>query len=256
MTARFMRAEFFQFRPTHKLWMYGNHKPVIRGTDNGIWRRIRAIPFTVTIPDDEVDPALPAKLRAELPGILAWAVAGCQAWQTQGLGTAAAVSEATASYRAEMDVLGGFLDARCVIAPHAKAGATALYRAYKAWAEEAGEFVMSQRRFGGQLTERGFGQTKDSAGLIHRSGIGLLAEGHPPDDPRTNGGSRTNTYISATTPLSHGGYIHVPPASSVPPEIVRSSSEPASDEPLDTDDPSPALALAERLRQRRDDSNG
>lgn len=258
LTARFMRAEFFSFRPTHKLWMYGNHKPVIRGTDNGIWRRIRAIPFTVTIPDAEVDLDLPARLRAEMPGILAWAVAGCRAWQKLGLGSSSAVDEATRTYRAEMDVLGAFLDARCTIHPLARVGATALYRAYKEWAEESGEFVMSQRRFGGQVTERGFGQVKDSMGIIHRTGIGLLSSrppppGPPPEDPQSDGrrmyggteddgGLSIYTHMRDPTPLSCSLLDH-PPSSSVPPE--------SSVEREQASTPT-AQAVAERLRARKE----
>ncbi|MBP7571598.1 MAG: hypothetical protein KBA95_16180 [Acidobacteria bacterium] len=261
MTARFMRAEFFQFKPTHKLWMYGNHKPVIRGTDNGIWRRMRAIPFTVTIPDAEVDPDLPARLRAELPGILAWAVAGCLEWQAQGLGGAAAVDAATAAYRAEMDVLGSFLDARCVVDPAARVRAALLYQAYKDWAEEAGEFVMSLRRFGGQLTERGFGQHKDRNGNIQRTGIGLLTDRPPhpitPPPPEDGGTTEERTMTDSDPPSSHakGSHvrnIHVPPSSSVPPSIVNHEESEAEGVPPVTT----AAALAARLHARRNGSGG
>ncbi len=79
--ARFMRADFFEFSPTHKVFLAANHKPEVRGTDTGIWRRIKTVPFDVTIPKGERDPALLAKLRDELPGILRWAVEGCLLWQ-------------------------------------------------------------------------------------------------------------------------------------------------------------------------------
>lgn len=262
LTARFMRAEFFTFRPTHKLWMYGNHKPVIRGTDNGIWRRIRAIPFTVTIPDDEVDPELLSKLRAELPGILAWAVRGCLAWQAEGLGAAEAVDAATAAYRAEMDILGAFLDARCVIAPHARVKASVLYQAYREWAEGAGEFVMSLRRFGGQLTERGFGQHKDRDGNIQRTGIGLLASQPPPPGPgmteeRTEERTMTEEHVSIHNMgvPPYRGDIHEPPSSSVPPSNIRHPQNADDDQSQPTDDLSPAQALAERLRRRAGGGN-
>lgn len=88
VSARKLYSEFFQFRPEFKLWLAANHKPVIRGTDQAIWRRIRLIPFTVTIPEQEQDPDLVRKLTAELPGILRWAVDGCLAWQRSRLGAA------------------------------------------------------------------------------------------------------------------------------------------------------------------------
>lgn len=128
LIARFMRAEFFEFRPVFKLWLYGNHKPQIRGTDNGIWRRIRLIPFTATIPEAERDPALAEKLRVELAGILAWAVRGCLAWQAEGLTAPVAVKAATDTYRAEMDAIGAFLLDSCTIAPRLSASAGDLYK--------------------------------------------------------------------------------------------------------------------------------
>jgi putative DNA primase/helicase len=86
MTARFLYGEFFEFLPEFKILLAVNHKPLIRNTDHAIWRRIRLVPFTVTIPEAERDKDLPDKLRRELPGILAWAVQGCLDWQREGLG--------------------------------------------------------------------------------------------------------------------------------------------------------------------------
>jgi len=84
--ARFMRQDFFDFTPSHKLFMAVNHRPEIQGTDKGIWRRIRLIPFEVEIPEKQQDPKLLDKLIEEAPGILAWAVRGCLQWQQSGLG--------------------------------------------------------------------------------------------------------------------------------------------------------------------------
>ncbi|HYU47276.1 MAG TPA: phage/plasmid primase, P4 family, partial [Terriglobales bacterium] len=109
MTARFLFAEFFDFHAEFKLWIACNHLPTIRGTDHAIWRRIRLIPFTVTIPDEQQDKKLPGKLQAELPGILRWAIQGCLAWQEQELSTPSEVIAATKDYRALMDVIGGVL---------------------------------------------------------------------------------------------------------------------------------------------------
>ncbi len=175
MKARFMRQDFFEFDATHKLWLATNHKPQVRGTDYAIWRRIRLIPFEVTIPEDERDPKLAAKLIAEeLPGILAWAVQGCLAWQKNGLKPPEKVQAATKAYREEMDVLAGFLDECCVIHTNANARASALYTAYKKWCETAGEYCVRQTIFGGQLTERGFERYTNN-GVWYR-GIGLVAD--------------------------------------------------------------------------------
>lgn len=172
IVARFMREEFFEFLPTHKLWLYGNHKPEIRGTDDGIWRRIRLIPFTVTIPQEERDPQLVKKLRAELPGILAWAVQGCLKWQDKGLQVPEAVEKATDSYRAEMDVISEFLGDRCVLYAHAKIKAGELYDVYCKWCEDNSERALSRRAFGQRLRERGFTSDKLSTHVFW-FGIGL-----------------------------------------------------------------------------------
>lgn len=105
VAARYLYAETFEFAPQFKLWLGANHRPIIRGTDYAIWRRIRLIPFTVQIPDDQQDKGLKAALRAELPGVLAWAVAGCLLWQQYGLGAPLEVTHATDQYRRESDTL-------------------------------------------------------------------------------------------------------------------------------------------------------
>src|SRR5260370_677034 len=99
MSARFLHQEFFDFKPTFKLWMYGNHKPDIRGVDEGIWRRMRLVPFNIHLPPDERDPYMPLKLENELSGILNWSLEGVLDWRNEGLGEPRAVHEATAEYR-------------------------------------------------------------------------------------------------------------------------------------------------------------
>jgi len=165
MVARFMRAEWFEFEMNAKVVLATNHRPEIRGTDEAIWRRIRLVPFSVTIPAEERDHELPGKLRAELPGILNWAIEGCLAWQRDGLGTAAAVDTATAQYRREMDLLGEFLEDRCVIDENAEALAGPLYNCFTAWAEQSGQKErLSQQAFGRRLGERGFTQARRNTG--------------------------------------------------------------------------------------------
>ena len=106
-----MKKEWFRFKPTHKTFIYGNHRPVITGTDDGIWRRLRLIDFGPRIPDDEREKNLERILKGEGAGILAWAVEGCQAWLAGGLREPQSVIDATAEYRAEMDTISGFIDA-------------------------------------------------------------------------------------------------------------------------------------------------
>lgn len=172
VTARFLHKEFFSFKPEFKLWIRGNHKPNIRGTDDGIWRRIHLIPFAVQIPPGERDGKLPEKLRAELPGILRWAVDGAMQWQRDGLRVPGKVQEATREYRTEMDRLADFIVERCTTGPTFSAFAGNLYKAYTTWCAESGEHPMSQMAFGMALGERGFSK-KVVTGRKKYSGIGL-----------------------------------------------------------------------------------
>lgn len=171
ITARFLHQEFFEFTPTFKLWMYGNHLPVIKGTDEGIWRRIRIIPFNVTIPKEEVDPDLALKLVDELPGILNWAIVGCEAWLKTGLGEPVIVHEATADFRSEMDVLGEFIKEMCEVGKDKTISARKLYEQYSIWCSDFGERPMSQRQLGLRLKERGFHNRRSTGGARHWDGL-------------------------------------------------------------------------------------
>jgi putative DNA primase/helicase len=168
LKARRMREDFWEFPKTFKIFMPVNHKPTIEGTDHGIWRRIKLIPFGVTIPKSEQDPRLPEKLRQELPGILAWLVRGCLEWQREGLGEPEEVTQATNAYKEEMDTLAAFLSERCVIEAGASEGATDLFDAYKDWCQSSNETAGTQKVFGGKLGERGFGKTRTKAGVVYR----------------------------------------------------------------------------------------
>lgn len=173
ISARFLYGEIFQFRPAFKLWLYGNHKPAISGTDDGIWRRVQLIPFDVQIPEAERDGGLPARLRAELPGVLAWAVRGGHDYAAGGLRPPSRVAGATADYRVESDVFGQFLSERCRVEPAAAAEAGRLYAAYSEWATGNGLRVVSKVRFGKWLGERGFARERLNKGHINYLGIAL-----------------------------------------------------------------------------------
>jgi putative DNA primase/helicase len=153
--ARRMRQDFWQFDPTHKVFMAVNHKPEVRGTDTAIWRRIRLIPFTETIPPAEQDKKLPEKLRAELSGILAWAVEGCLEWRREGLQAPDEVRKATGQYRSEMDVIGAFLQDECEIGLDYREPFTIVYKRYEEWCEDGGERAETRRKFNARLKERG-----------------------------------------------------------------------------------------------------
>ncbi len=171
--ARQLYKDWFEFDPTHKFVVATNHRPEITGTDQGIWRRIRLIPFDVTIPADQQDRQLAAKLADESAGILAWAVQGCREWHERGLGEPAAVVAATADYRSDMDTLGEFLSDHCILAAGVNARAADLFERYTGWANETGETPMSQRKFGFKM--RDLGLTKERRNGIWWAGIGLKA---------------------------------------------------------------------------------
>jgi len=187
VTARFLYSEEFEFRPQLKLWLAANHKPTVRGDDPAIWRRLRLLPFTVTIPDEEKDPQLPAALLEELPGILAWAVDGCLSWQKDGLGLPAAVRDATAQYRSEMDTLAAFVHQRCIVAPESEVKSTELFEAYVVWCQAQNEIAETQRAFNERLAAHDPGRVRKtkSSGLMLWRGIELRTDDPVAAEPDT-----------------------------------------------------------------------
>jgi putative DNA primase/helicase len=172
ITARYLHREFFEFTPVFKLWLYGNHKPAIRGTDEGIWRRIKLIPFEVTIPEAEWDRKLPEKLRGELAGILAWAVKGCLAWQKEGLQPPKKVKDATQAFRQQEDVLGKFIDECCIKGEIASVTAGDLLKTYRLF---TGNNDMAPQTFSKIMQESGYVTNgKDNHGRALYKGLGLL----------------------------------------------------------------------------------
>lgn len=161
ISARYLFSNPFTFIPTHKLWIFGNYKPQITGTDEGIWRRLRVIPFNVTIPEERRKP-MSEVLQAfdtEMPGILAWAVAGSQLWLSQGLKPPEAVKQATLDYQNEQDLVQQFLEERCEMHSTFSVEKDVLYRAWSEWCEAAGEKEAQRRSkkwFTRQMTNRGF----------------------------------------------------------------------------------------------------
>lgn len=161
VTARYLYGREFEFKPEFKLIMATNHKPRIRGTDTGIWRRIRLVPFTQRIPEERQDLQLPDKLRAELPGILNWALDGLRQWmqassggKRRGLPHCKAVDSATAEYRGEQDRLKQFLEDCTEPAPGYTVQAGILYQTYRAWCEENGErFPLTGTKFGREVSK-------------------------------------------------------------------------------------------------------
>jgi putative DNA primase/helicase len=173
--ARFLYSEGFEFTPQMKLWLGTNHKPTIRGQDEGVWRRIRLIPFTVSIPLEQQDHNLRDKLKQEASGILNWALEGLVQWHAKGLEEPAVVKDATNDYRTDQDVLAHFIATRCIEGDDLESPARDLYQAYKKWAEETNEYVMNERGFSNALSERGFRKVRLCEGNMWK-GIGLASD--------------------------------------------------------------------------------
>jgi len=156
VTARFMRQDYFEYLPSFKLFVAGNHKPGLRSVDEAIRRRLHLVHFAVTIPAERRDQKLAEKLKTEWPGILRWAVAGCLEWQRGGLQMPAAVREATDAYLEGEDAVSAWLDERCERDKSAWESSAALFASWSQWAVDAGEPPGSAKGFGQKLETRGF----------------------------------------------------------------------------------------------------
>jgi putative DNA primase/helicase len=172
MTARFLYGEYFDFTPTFKLFMATNHKPVIKGTDHGIWRRIKLIPFTTRIEEENQDKHLEQKLMQEGAGILNWLIEGARRWCAEGLKTPNVIVNATSEYRSEMDVIGNFIKECCVQTEGISIRSRELFKSYQNWCDENNEHAVSERFFGLRLKELGLGQKRLGDGRYWQ-GIGL-----------------------------------------------------------------------------------
>lgn len=155
ISARFLHKEYFEFKPTHCIWMRGNHKPLIRDESEGAWRRIRLIPFELDLAPEDVDAHLEEKLWAEREGILAWAVRGCLRWQKEGLNPSPRIKSASATYRKDCDLFGEFLEDNCILDRSAKIIQQALWLDYQEWCSESGVRPGSKKAFTRRLEERG-----------------------------------------------------------------------------------------------------
>jgi putative DNA primase/helicase len=181
-----MREDMWEFEPTHIVIVAANHKPEVRGTDVGIWRRIKVVPWTVRIPEAERNPHLPR----ELEGILAWAVRGAVAWHKSGLQEPEVVRTQTSEYQREMDVLASFIFERCIEGPGVTSVSSQPFKAWEMWCEENGEKAGTQKKFSGNLTARGYKKEPGTAGAYKGKmvwhGIGVRGDDGGdgrPDDP-------------------------------------------------------------------------
>jgi putative DNA primase/helicase len=173
--ARRMRMDFIEFTPSHLACLITNHLPTVSGDDPAIWRRIRVVPWTVIIPDEEQDVELDDRLQVEADAVLAWAVAGWREYQNKGLAEPDAVLAATDEYQADNDAVGRFIKDSCVTGPAVKATIDRLYEAWQAWRARDGGPEMTSRAFGKALDAKGHPMAKRTAEGRWRTGIAVKA---------------------------------------------------------------------------------
>jgi putative DNA primase/helicase len=180
VTARHLYGHWFEYRPCFKVVLSVNHRPVVRGGDWGIWRRILLVPFSVVIPPEEQDKRLPEKLRAEASGILTWIVQGASRWFEDGLRIPEAITTASAQYRAEQDPVGRWIEERCEQGEGLWTPNEALHGSYTAWAGENDAPTLERAELGRRLEQKGFPGEKQRHGGPQqrgRRGIALRRQG-------------------------------------------------------------------------------
>ena len=164
VSARPLYGEWVDFQPVGKILLTTNNRPEIRGSDDGIWRRIREVPFNRQFTEAEQDKELMATLTEELPGILNWAIEGCLRWQSDGLTPPASVTASVSEYRSEMDTVVSFIADECIVAAHERMPVASLYEQYVSWCKSSGKHPRSKVQFGKALTNQGYEQVRDSTG--------------------------------------------------------------------------------------------
>src|ERR1700730_77012 len=177
ITARFMRGDFFDFTPSFKLFIVGNHKPRLSTVDEAIRRRMLIVPFTVEIPPQERDPSLPEKLKTEWPAILRWCIDGCLEWRRLGLAAPPIVRHVTDEYFEEQDIIGEWLE-DCVnlkAGPQAFTLSLVLFTSWEAWCEGKNTKPGSEKAFVEALKDRGFKKVRKAYG---RGFEGIVLNGH------------------------------------------------------------------------------
>ena len=164
VTGRPLYGLWVEFVPVGKIVLTTNNRPEIRGSDDGIWRRIREVPFNRQFKEAEQDRELMSALRQELPGILNWAIEGCLLWQTEGLNAPASVAASITAYRSEMDTVAGFIEDECHQDPSQRSSVANLYDQYASWCKAQDKHPRTKVQFGTALKSQGYAQVRDSTG--------------------------------------------------------------------------------------------
>jgi len=179
--ARHLYHAEFDFKPTHKLWLRTNYEPQFDGSDTGMQRRVRKLPFKSRVQIE--DPNLPEKLRGEAAGILNWGIHGLMSYQEHGLIEPAIVRSETAEYIKSLDVLSQFIEEKCEIGPLIQSSGE-LYNRYRAWVDDRGQKAVGQPRFKSDLQAKGFKWDKDRYG--NKQWYGLRLRGAQADEGGKN----------------------------------------------------------------------
>lgn len=166
ITARFLYGKEFEFYPNFKIWLATNHKPIIRGNDSGIWRRIISIPFNYKVPKEKRNKSLIYDLEQEIPQILAWAIQGCLMWQKEGLDLPQVIQESNKQYQNEMDIITTFLEDHAEESVGEFANANELYEEYIKWAKASNEYMMSSTIFGKEMSKR-YEKVRKAYGFVY-----------------------------------------------------------------------------------------
>jgi putative DNA primase/helicase len=179
-----MRGDFFDFKPTHKFMIAGNHKPSFRSVDEAIRRRFLLVPFTVHIPEAERDPTLADKLKPEWPAILRWMIDGCLEWRRDGLIVPDVARTATDDYLADQDTIGQWVDERFRPDPLAFVTTRTLFHSWKQWCDDRNLSAGTEIAFSDSLKDRGYAHKRTESGRGFK-GISVKAnEDNEPWEPR------------------------------------------------------------------------
>jgi putative DNA primase/helicase len=172
ISARFLHQEFFEFIPSFTPWLRTNHKPIITGLDDGIWRRLVLLPFNRKFTDDEKDPALEQKLLDEQDAILMWMVEGAKLYLQDGIKLSPRMRSELGIYRSESDLLGEFLADQTTPGPISRESQLLLYSTYRNWCDGCGIRPLSKKTFTQRLAERGYPECKSGKNRFY-SGLSL-----------------------------------------------------------------------------------
>jgi putative DNA primase/helicase len=182
ISARHLYGKPFNFVFGAKIWITGNHAPVVRDNGDAFWRRCRLIPWPVRISPERQDKGLSKKLVAEAEGILAWAIEGAKAWKTEGLGYPDSIRQAVQEYREDNDVLGKFLSECTMSRSGARTSPTELFERYESWCRHRNEKAMTMTAFGRRLAERNLTKSRRGDGRFYED-LDLVPEGETGGGP-------------------------------------------------------------------------